>query len=84
MKIRQEEPTKHEINLGRIQVPAYRGEAPNVEAGHKAAYVTVTIDLNRLRGVATRAIHAKTGRARMMKGAVLIKAEGIDWIPNEE
>ena len=81
MKIKQDEPTKHEIQYGRISVPMYIGEPPDVKLATASGYITVTIDLNKLRTYAARAIHAKTHRARFMKGAVAIKAEAVDIEP---
>lgn len=81
MKIKQDDPTKHEIHYGRVSVPIYIGESPNIQSATATGYIVVTIDLNRLRTYATRAIHAKTRRAKFMKGAVSIKAEAVDIEP---
>lgn len=84
MRIRQETPTRHEIDMGRQRAPAYVGEGSNIKAAYRIGHVTVTIDLTKLGKYTARALHAKTGKCRLMKGAVTVIAEGVDTVLAEE
>lgn len=84
IKIKQDDPTRHEISMGRQRAPAYVGEGSDIKAAYKMGHVTVTIDLTKLNRYVARALHAKTGKCRLMKGAVTVTAEGVDTVLAEE